>query len=149
MTGWQVRCRIFDPCAPALAVLLPYSHLMSIDWRFVRVVSPNDSAVAPSAPRSLSLQKEDEVRGGVDIHKACPDRLWGVRWDREDSKGTLLAASEGTGPLPRQASVPHVRVALHNRAHRVRYILVTQGHAALSQAPKQTTCSIDDFNKLA
>ena len=32
---------------------------------------------------------------------------------------TLLAPSEGTEPLPRKASVPHVRAARHNRAHRV------------------------------
>ncbi len=38
--------------------LLPRPHLTSIDWRFVRAVRPDDSAVAPSAPSSLRLQDE-------------------------------------------------------------------------------------------
>ena len=37
----------------SLAALLPSPHLMSIDWRFVRAFSPDDSAVAPSALSSL------------------------------------------------------------------------------------------------
>ncbi len=36
----------------------PYPHSRLIDWRFVRAVSPDDSAAAPSAPRLLPLQKE-------------------------------------------------------------------------------------------
>ena len=49
--------------APALPSSHP-PHLISIDWRFVRAVSPDDSAVAPSAPRSLPLQEETGEVGG-------------------------------------------------------------------------------------
>jgi hypothetical protein len=41
---------------------LPRPHLTSIDWRFVRAVRPDDSAVAPSAPSPLRLQ--DKTRSG-------------------------------------------------------------------------------------
>ncbi len=40
-------------CAPALAAPPPSPHPRMIDLRFVRAVSPDDSAVAPSAPSSL------------------------------------------------------------------------------------------------
>jgi hypothetical protein len=38
------------------------AYLTSIDWSFLKAVMHDDSAVAPSSPRSLSLQ--DETGGG-------------------------------------------------------------------------------------
>jgi hypothetical protein len=43
--------------APALPSSLP-PHPKSIDWRFVRAVSPDDSVVAPPALRLVPLQEE-------------------------------------------------------------------------------------------
>jgi hypothetical protein len=39
-------------------------HLMLIDWRFARAVRHDDSAVAPSAPSPLSLQKRRGMATG-------------------------------------------------------------------------------------
>ncbi len=46
--------------ALALASLrvIPRPHPTLIDWRFVRAVRPDDSAVVPSAPSPLRLQEE-------------------------------------------------------------------------------------------
>ena len=40
----------------------PRPHRTSIDWRFVRAVSADDSAVIPSASTSFSLQEERRWR---------------------------------------------------------------------------------------
>jgi hypothetical protein len=47
---------------------------MSIDWRFVRADSPDDSAVAPSAPTLLCLQEETGGGGGVYYARDSDDR---------------------------------------------------------------------------
>ncbi len=49
-------------------------HPRSIDWRFVKVFSPDDSAVAPSAPRALSLQEVTMGSGGEYYARNSGDR---------------------------------------------------------------------------
>jgi hypothetical protein len=68
-------------CVPLLASLLPRPHPTSIDWRFVRAVRANDSAVPPSAPSSLPLREETGGRGGI-----CETWVaaWGAWWGKED-----------------------------------------------------------------
>ena len=59
--GYRV-CLASSPTRLLSILLLPRHHLTSIDWSFVRADRPDDSAVAPLAPSSLSLQ--DETGGG-------------------------------------------------------------------------------------
>ncbi len=83
------------PCAPALAILarlrspsrplacwlygpdlvslLCRTHPMSIDWRFVSAVRPDDSAVIPSAPSEFPLQEQTEGGRG---ECASGNRSW-------------------------------------------------------------------------
>ena len=79
----------------------PHAHQRMIDWRFVNAVSPDDSAVAPSAPSLLPLQEDSgEGSGGSRCPRgsdACRGLVTAAGRTGRDSAGgsteTLLAAA--------------------------------------------------------